>query len=129
MTTKSASESPDLTIADGLLARVRQERADNIAKWGVQTHPSYRGETARRQYRQNELHFKQVWDAQNREGARTWDVILLEEVYEAVAEEDPDNRIYELVQVAAMALAEAESIILRGGILLGPWDDSDGEVA
>lgn len=110
---------PDLTIVDDLLARVRKEREDNIAKWGVQTHESYRGETARRQYEKNEAHFKKIWDAQKAKGRRTWDVILLEEVYEAVSELDPEERIYELVQVAAMALAEAESITLRGGRLLG----------
>ena len=43
-------------------------------------------------------------------GAHSWDAILLEEVFEALAEADPVRRRAELVQVAAVAAAEIEAI-------------------
>jgi len=58
---------------------------------------------------------------------------LLEEVYEALCEADPDARKAELIQVAAVALAEIESINKRGGKLLDDVDPdsapADGTVA
>ena len=48
-------------------------------------------------------------------GAHSWDAILLEEVFEALAESDPVRRRAELVQVAAVAAAEIEAIDRAAG--------------
>lgn len=44
----------------------------------------------------------------------TWTDILLEEVFEALAEDDPDRLYAELVQVAAVAVQWGEAIKRRG---------------
>jgi hypothetical protein len=124
----------DLSAVDALLARVRDERESHLKNWGVQTHPSYFGESERRSYERRANLYKEIWDAQKSTDSITWATVLLEEVYEALSEIDPAKRQYELVQVAAVALAEAESIDLRGGQLTpenpdGPVeiDGDDGE--
>jgi hypothetical protein len=48
-----------------------------------------------------------------REGTLSWSAILLEEVYEAMAESDPDKLYAELIQVAAVAVSWAETIKAR----------------
>jgi hypothetical protein len=47
--------------------------------------------------------------------ACTWSAILLEEVFEAMAEDDPERLQKELVQVAAVAVAWIEALNQRGG--------------
>jgi hypothetical protein len=108
---------------DPLLDDVRNERVAQLRKWGEQHHEFRReGEEVRRRYLTEELFYKRLFDrqidqrmdsvripTQAAEGA-TWDVILLEEVYEALAEDDPKKRIEELIQVAAVALAAAEDL-------------------
>lgn len=46
-------------------------------------------------------------------GVGTWADILVEEVAEAMNESDPDKRIAELIQVAAVALQWANDIMSR----------------
>lgn len=87
--------------------------------WGEQNHPligadyeaqrslivaSYKNEALRQKYETN-------LSAKN--GTIGWDEILLEEVFELVSEEDPDNQYTEAVQVAAVALNIAGSIRRR----------------
>lgn len=119
MTQKKTDE---LAATDELLKLVREERASHLAKWGEQTHPSYQGEGARRTYERTADYYKQIWDANYQLGTVTWDIVLLEEVFEALCELDPEARKAELIQVAAVALAEAESIELRAGKLLDEVD-------
>jgi hypothetical protein len=49
----------------------------------------------------------------NARNAPGWDVILMEEVYEALAEKDPDRLRAELVQVAAVAVQWIDCINRR----------------
>lgn len=49
-------------------------------------------------------------DAANEEGRPCWPLILLEEVWEALAAQDPAQRRKELIQVAAVATAMAEQL-------------------
>jgi len=46
-------------------------------------------------------------------GTLTWRDILLEEIFEALAEEDPEKLRAELIQVAAVAVAQVEAIDRR----------------
>lgn len=52
-------------------------------------------------------------DVSDRLGTLTWKDILNEEVWEAYAESDPDKLYVELIQVAAVAVAWAETIKAR----------------
>jgi hypothetical protein len=51
-------------------------------------------------------------------GRLGWDLILLEEVYEALSEPDNDRRCEELIQVAAVALQWVQAIRRRDAKLL-----------
>lgn len=109
----------DLTASTAFAAKVVEERARHIARWGIQNHESYNSELKVREYKRAEERYKSIWSAQKAEGRITWDVVLLEEVFEALSETDPEKRKEELIQVAAVAIAEAESIDLRAGQLTG----------
>lgn len=93
-----------------LLDRVHLERVQQHESWGPQDHPSLYSEDALRRWERQAESWKAINDAREAEGTLSWDGILLEEVYEALSETEPTLRIAELIQVAAVALAEAESI-------------------
>jgi hypothetical protein len=67
--------------------------------------------TTHHRYVRHEALYKSIWEAQNKRGPITWDVVLLEEVYEALTERKPDRQVEELIQVAAVALAMAEDLL------------------
>lgn len=107
---------------------VRDERAAQDAKWGEQNHPDHdphdipavvRGQYAFRAERWKEINAHRAeygCEVKHRFPAASctaWDGVLLEEVYEALAEEDPAKLRAELIQVAAVAQAWAEAIDRR----------------
>ncbi|MFJ8023339.1 hypothetical protein [Streptomyces sp. NPDC096311] len=81
---------------------VDAERGRQIAKFGDQHHPDGTGlpvyEHAARRYREQA-------DRNAASGVLAWRDVLLEEVYEALAEADPAALRAELVQVAAVCAA------------------------
>ncbi|MEU4231052.1 hypothetical protein AB0F17_42745 [Nonomuraea sp. NPDC026600] len=101
---------------------IRQELAAQDAKWGVQNHPVFdhrdidvvvRNEYAFRATRWQQINAERAAHSADRSRCRdasvphahtAWDGILLEEVYEALAEPDPDKMAAELLQVAAVAV-------------------------
>lgn len=100
------------------------ERARQDAKWGEQNHPDgtgplvqplvcpdpvYVADTARTLAEM----FTYRTETHAAEGTATWLDILLEEVFETVAEEDPVKLRAELIQVAAVAIQWAEAIDRR----------------
>ena len=60
-------------------------------------------------YLEESIKWKNTNDARVGSEALAWDGILLEEVFEALSERDPDARRKELVEVAAVAIAMIES--------------------
>ena len=96
------------------LMEVRAERRRQDEQWGEQNHP-YRSPLSGRD---GFLDLAEEWKRTNAArvdaGSLSWDGILLEEVFEALAEENKDRRIEELIQVAAVAVAMVEAI-RRGG--------------
>lgn len=86
-----------------------EERARQDAKWGEQNHP----DGTNWSYEIEAEHFKALCDREAEAGKVTWRHILLEEVYEALAEENPAMLRDELVQVAAVAAAWVEAIDRR----------------
>lgn len=104
---------------------IRDERARQDAKWGEQNHPAndphdigmvVRNEYAFRAQRWKEInaHRAEYGCGQTQpptEGSCTaWDGVLLEEVYEALAEDDPAKLRTELIQTAAVVVAWIEAI-------------------
>lgn len=114
------------------LAAVAEEMASQFVKWGEQNHPSFAddapfsaglgrelsieyendhtyGEVAK-SYRGLAEDYQRINDFREENRLQRWDSILLEEVFEALAEDDPRARIKELIQVAAVAIQFAKSI-------------------
>lgn len=89
---------------------VRDERERQDARWGEQNHPDGTGGVNAVLLRENAREVCQKYASQ---GAVSWDLILKEEVYEALAETDPAKLRAELIQVAAVAQAWAEAIDRR----------------
>ena len=94
-----------------VLAAVADERLRQDERWGEQNHPDGTGAPADAA-RADRLKVEYAIASQN--GALEWRGILLEEVYEALAESDPERLREELIQVAAVAVAWAECIDRRG---------------
>lgn len=99
-----------VVLSDVIVERQRQD-----AKWGNQDHLRDRivpGEleiyAVERDWCRNEC------DRHAKEGGASWTDILLEEVFEALAESDAAKLRAELVQVAAVAVSWIESIDRRG---------------
>jgi hypothetical protein len=91
------------------LAQVRNERIAQDIKWGQQNHPD--GTNLRFEERANAA--RVMADIAADEGNLTWADILLEEVYEALAETDNADLRAELIQVAAVCVAWVEAIDRR----------------
>lgn len=115
-----------------VLEEVAAERARQDAKWGEQNHPDGTGQYPLVNIQVESLALplfagllgnldgptlaKVAVGATDRragEGAVDWRDILLEEVFEAMAESDPDKIRLELIQVAAVATQWAEAIDRR----------------
>ncbi|MGP4084154.1 NUDIX hydrolase [Streptomyces sp. KR55] len=94
-----------------VLAEIRAERNRQDAKFGEQNHPDGTGTTG---YiaKARAAREKCQRDALSADGP-LWSLVLLEEVYEALAEADPAQLRAELVQVAAVACAWIEAIDRR----------------
>jgi len=116
---------------------VVDERARQDVKWGQQNHPDGTGRTSTPLNRivHNgpisstsgsrswaiglSLLAKAATDKAAKEGTVSWADILLEEVFEALAESDPEKLRTELIQTAAVATQWAEAIDRRQRIAEG----------
>lgn len=122
-----------MTATDAL-ADVREERARQNSKWGEQNHPDGTGPdvsplvgigqaTPRSAFRdfvveiltaeQLALYATKATDTNAHRGTVTWADILLEEVFEALAESNTLPLRTELIQVAAVATQWVEAIDRR----------------
>jgi hypothetical protein len=107
-----------------VLAEVHAERLRQDAKWGEQNHPDVFDDNRRdrahyaamasywKQKNANRVEVGNILGTPSDRNA-AWDGILLEEVFEALAEEEPGALRAELVQVAAVAVAHIEAIDRR----------------
>jgi hypothetical protein len=99
-----------------VLAEVAEERVRQDARWGEQNHPDGTGPGALLfgiGFDQWAHAVRQAVDRAARAHRSEWASILLEEVFEALAEGDPVRLRVELVQVAAVAVSWAEAIDRR----------------
>jgi hypothetical protein len=84
------------------VADVDAERQRQLAKWGEQQHPDNTGSTF---YAKRAVAARRNCQLAADAGMTAWDLVLLEEVYEALAESEPKALRAELVQVAAVTAA------------------------
>jgi hypothetical protein len=97
-------------VTDRVLQQVLIERIAQDTKWGEQNHPDGTG------YDGSDRHadfWRQRCQDAFADGEGTWGHVLLEEVFEAIAENDPAKLRTELVQVAAVAVAWIEALDRR----------------
>lgn len=105
-----------------VLMEVLDETEAQYAKWGEQNHPDAHphediATLTRALSRALALEWKTTNDRRVKNQVLGWDGILLEEVHEALAEEDPAKLRAELIQVAAVAatwIAAIDRRTLRG---------------
>ena len=112
-----------LSERDLILGEVGIERTAQDAQWGEQNHSSGTGPTTPPLWRSRlnaamtarELAEQATssCDSAADRGDLTWTDILLEETFEALAENEGDNLREELIQVAAVAVAWIECIDRR----------------
>ena len=105
-----------LTVVDDIAS----ERARQDEKWGEQNHPDGTGPTLQlgmvgwaKSYREWADDLRTATDTAAERGEVTWAHILLEEVFEALAEDDPERLRTELVQVAAVSQQWVEGLDRR----------------
>lgn len=111
-----ASEQATFAVLD----EVCEERARQHAKWGEQNHPNGTAPDAHllrdTRFPTFDVLAVQATDRTDNHAAGgdlTYADVFLEEVFEAMAEHDPDRLRLELVQVAAVAVAWVEAIDRR----------------
>lgn len=95
---------PTLFTTPGVKAfaeAVDAERQRQLVKWGEQHHPDGTGPSNAREADR----WRDACQAAAARGDVTWSHILLEEVYEALAESDPVKLRTELIQTAAVIAA------------------------
>jgi hypothetical protein len=102
----SATDSP-FHHAPLDLIRVERERQDE--KWGEQNHRDGTGYS----YERDRENYRKACQQAAAEGVVAWVDILLEEVYEAAAETDPEKLATELIEVAAVAVQWFDAIVRR----------------
>lgn len=90
-----------------IIQEIIQERKAQDKKWGEQNH---KPGTSRKEYGYLADLFRKVCDNAFHTGKGTWTDILLEEVFEALAEEEPAKIKKELKQVAAVVITMLESL-------------------
>jgi hypothetical protein len=102
----------DYTVQDGILDDIRVERRRQLAKWGDQRRRDFTGVPG---YKREAESMKTLNDILVGNGAEVgWNTILLEEVYEALAELPGSVSLRkELVQAAAVIVAWLEDIDRR----------------
>lgn len=97
-----------------VLEEIVDERGRQDEKFGADRDLPMHAPTSRPlTYLARERFWKRENDTRVREGRLAWDGVLLEEVYEALAERDPARQRAELVQVAAVAVAAIEALDRR----------------
>lgn len=101
-------------VTDRVLRGFKAERRRQIVKWGHQTRE---GGTSPQGFAMLRDMFRNACDNAEAEGGATWRHILLEEVYEAFAESDPQALRTELIQCGAVITAWIEDIDLTGEIV------------
>lgn len=116
------------TPTQQVLIDIVAERDRQNRKWGEQNHPDGTGPLSApfdlypdaRGYPLQSLPAQKLADVATalcgtaaQYGGVTWTLILLEEVFEALAEDDPERLRVELVQVAAVAAQWAEALDRR----------------
>lgn len=111
---------------DKILQEVRTENIKQLSKWGVQNHPCLDqvllgregGCTPERMCQEYDIPTEgRAQSNCNRADERdelTWAHILVEEVSEVVSSFDPKKRRKELIQVAAVAIAQIDKIDRMG---------------
>ncbi len=93
-------------ITTSVLIEVRDERERQDATWGEQNHPDGTSTT----YQTQANAYRANTDAAQKHGTLTFRHILIEEVFEALAEVDPAALRAELVQVSAVAVSWIEKL-------------------
>lgn len=109
MSLDSLEDYPDWMGQARVMARVSEERARQDDTWGEQHWPDGTDPSL---YEPHAAQMKYINDHMSPE-SHTWADIFLEEVYEALAETDPEKLKTELVQCAAVAVAWVEDIDQR----------------
>lgn len=103
-------------LTDAVLDEVYAERERQWLLWGDQTHlPNVALRNQEAQDTANEIlaDVRKEFEWAVKYGALTWQHILQEEFFEVTAETDPIRRRAELIQLAAVAVAEVEAIDRR----------------
>lgn len=109
--------SIDVLVKIGpILAEFSQECRAQQGKWGVQSHPNgtgpgvYWGLSEPRDAWESALLFRGITESLAQQERLTWLAILMEEIAEALAEDDPHKLRAELVQAGAVIASWVEKI-------------------
>lgn len=95
---------------DRVFDEIRQERSNQVERWGDQTFPDGTGSPA---FRAMADSARKACDRADQEKTTTWLHVAREEFWEAMAERDPAKLRAELVQLIAVGVAWIEDIDSR----------------
>lgn len=115
---------------DRVLAQIYAERKRQEQLWGEQNHPLLNASNLSKVFAGRAEAWKECNQDRVRQGDLSWDGILLEEIYEALAERNPMAMRAELVQAAAVIVNMIECIDRQAGqraaeLLAGELEDKN----
>ena len=97
----------DLLTFTSVMSQVFKERVRQVLKFGVQRLPSDTGKSG---WKRTASIVKRRMNALLKFGHPTWSMVLLEEVYEALSEADPERLHEELIQIIAVCANWLETL-------------------
>ncbi len=106
-----------MTSKERILSLVSEEMSSQLARFGEQNHIDTLEPVTH--YEHAARHMKELYERRARSKTLAWDVIMLEELYEALELSHPStlamrkHMVEELVQVAAVALSWALAVERR----------------
>jgi len=98
-----------------IFAEIAEERRRQDAKWGIQNHP-VRDDRESPWLQEQAETYRKICDIKAHEKRLTWYDIIIEEMFEAFAEDTPESQRAELVQMVAVGHAIIECIDRRAAL-------------
>jgi hypothetical protein len=96
------TEAHRLDLDEEALQTIGEEMARQFDLWGEQNHPALTDENLFEHWAKAADIWKRINARRVAHNTLAWDGIALEEVFESLGEPDPEKRIVELIQTAAV---------------------------
>jgi len=104
------------SIREEIFGKINEERFRQDDKWGEQNLPMLTHPFTSKEFNLAAIQCKELCNKAITDGTISWRHILIEEVMEVFAEDNPNKQAEELIQVAAVSISMIECLRRNGKI-------------